>query len=532
LGLTNLYRSLDGFTTAANDEKQNWIGGYGNSSVGFQHPNHHPDQHSIAFDVNNPNHMWSGHDGGLSYTDNITNTNISTGFAWDDMNKGYNVTQFYVAAMKQNANDNVILGGAQDNGSPSFTTTASTIGASRDVSSGDGSYCFMGPNYAYVSTQYGSMFRLGYNTATGEPRNPYASGGVENGSWSVVTPDGIYGSDGTLFINPFTVDPNNEHRMFFLDNDYIWRNNSMKVIPDYNQVPTTSGWEKLTGLQAPSGEYFTAISYSTTPSDIVYYATSEPKLYKIEKAYDSVANLTGVDITSPLFPVGSYIKHIAVNPADANEIIVVMSNYNIDGTYLTQNGGTTWKSIEGNLKGTNDDGPSIRCAQMVNTNAGKIYFLGTSIGLFSTEDVSTSSTTWKQESPDGIGNTIVSYLISRSSDNRVLAATHGRGMFYGEPGLVSVEDESVKPSSFTLKQNYPNPFNPSTVIGFSLTKTSDVTLKVYDVLGKEVATLIDANKEAGNYNVEFNASKLASGVYIYRLRSDNLVESKKMVLLR
>jgi hypothetical protein len=87
-------------------------------------------------------------------------------------------------------------------------------------------------------------------------------------------------------------------------------------------------------------------------------------------------------------------------------------------------------------------------------------------------------------------------------------------------------------NSFELKQNYPNPFNPSTKISYSIANKSEVSLKVYDVLGKEVATLVNTTKDAGNYEVNFNASNLASGLYIYKLTAGNFVSTKKMMLLK
>jgi hypothetical protein len=88
------------------------------------------------------------------------------------------------------------------------------------------------------------------------------------------------------------------------------------------------------------------------------------------------------------------------------------------------------------------------------------------------------------------------------------------------------------PTVFALNQNYPNPFNPSTVIGYQLPVSGSVTLKVYDVVGREVATLVNETKSAGSYQVTFNASKLASGVYFYKLQSGSYTSVKKLVLMK
>ena len=97
-------------------------------------------------------------------------------------------------------------------------------------------------------------------------------------------------------------------------------------------------------------------------------------------------------------------------------------------------------------------------------------------------------------------------------------------------GISNVNNEV--PSSFDLKQNFPNPFNPTTNINFSLPKSGFVTLKVYDMIGKEVATLVNEVKTAGNYIVGFNAANLPSGAYFYRLESNSFVDTKKMMLIK
>jgi len=98
---------------------------------------------------------------------------------------------------------------------------------------------------------------------------------------------------------------------------------------------------------------------------------------------------------------------------------------------------------------------------------------------------------------------------------------------------VKVEDNNLDlPTEFALYQNYPNPFNPSTIISWQLPVTSDVQLKVYDVIGNEVAKLVDGHKEAGHHNVEFDASALPSGVYFYTLTTGDFISTKKMILLK
>ena len=97
--------------------------------------------------------------------------------------------------------------------------------------------------------------------------------------------------------------------------------------------------------------------------------------------------------------------------------------------------------------------------------------------------------------------------------------------------IESIGDYSL-PKDFELNQNYPNPFNPTTVINYSVPNTNMVTIKVFDQLGKQVATLVNEEKPAGNYSVNFNASKLSSGVYYYRMKAGSFVETKKLVLMK
>ncbi len=106
------------------------------------------------------------------------------------------------------------------------------------------------------------------------------------------------------------------------------------------------------------------------------------------------------------------------------------------------------------------------------------------------------------------------------------------GATWGISGTVGVENEDQIPTQYSLSQNYPNPFNPSTTIHFSLPSSDFVTLKVFDLLGNEVATLVNEEKYAGVYEVDFSASQLTSGVYFYTINAGSFVDTKKMILLR
>ncbi|MBK6913382.1 MAG: T9SS type A sorting domain-containing protein [Ignavibacteriales bacterium] len=104
--------------------------------------------------------------------------------------------------------------------------------------------------------------------------------------------------------------------------------------------------------------------------------------------------------------------------------------------------------------------------------------------------------------------------------------------FNGDFEYSNIIEIEIAPSAFSLAQNYPNPFNPSTNISYQLPAYGFVSLKVYDVLGNEVATLVNEEQKAGVYSINFNAQLLSSGVYYYQLKSGNNIQTKKMILTK
>ena len=122
-------------------------------------------------------------------------------------------------------------------------------------------------------------------------------------------------------------------------------------------------------------------------------------------------------------------------------------------------------------------------------------------------------------------------IATAETDYNVRSGLYKTGSGYISPKIQNTE-EQVKPTSYSLSQNYPNPFNPSTVIQYEIPKDGYVTLKIYDILGKEIKTLVNENKALGKYSIGFDASDLACGVYLYKIQAGSFISVKKMILLK
>lgn len=541
LGTTNLIRSTDGFSSLPDQDGEGvanaaqvdeyWIGGYAKSNDISQYINHHPDQHNLVFDPNNSKRAFSTHDGGISVTEDITAANVT----WTTKEQGYNVTQFYTVSIHPGANNKFIAGGTQDNGTPAFAyNLTGNHSASEDISSGDGSFLYLGNNYLITSSQNGFLLRF-----------DYAANGVEN--FSYISP---LNAQNQLFIHPFAVNPSNENIVAYPQDNFLWRNNQMNSLPrnTSNSNGTTTGWSQLSNVTiGNAGQIITALEYSTSnPSGRLYFGGSAtnsnpdlpPKIFRLDASLGTDGE---IDISIPGADAGAFLHDLAVNPENGDEVIAIFSNYGVKSIWHTNNAGTSWTSIGGNLDGEN--GPSVRAAVIAPTaNSGTHFFVGTSIGLFSTSSLNGNSTVWSQESEDKIAQSVIAALDYRQSDDVLAVGTHGRGLFLGGVGLgVNNENENTVENSrsFSLEQNYPNPFNPTTSIRFSLPANSTVSLTVFDISGRKVATILNnENMPQGNHIHSFDASNLASGTYLYRLEvasvngGPRFVENKTMTLIK
>lgn len=555
LGMTNLYRIRDiNRVTSVGTPAQKRdviIGGYAVNEQDFFYVDNsgqrdqHPDHHNIIFPdpENRPNYMVVANDGGLYSTFESLISRANGLIEWQNLNFGYNVTQFYHASVSPRVGQNQFMGGTQDNGTPFviLDLPAAATQSIGDVSSGDGSYSHFGREHVYTSSQNGvvNRFRLDqfFNTGvvdfTGYSYPRFYESQFANS-------ESIPGDGGREFIHPFEVDPVTHRTMYYpagslVDSvEYqVFRNTQIES----SESIAIASWEAMPDLAVRYRP--TALTATVEPQGRLLVATSGENR-------NELFIIDGADTDNPVIterPISPFyrgnIRQIAVNPDDANEFILVYSNYNVVSLLHTTDNGQSFVDIEGNLAGDAEFrgdvfGLSIRTATILPRNGRKIYLVGTSAGLYSTDILDGSDTEWVKEAPNLIGDVPVTWITSRPTDGKVLVATHGRGAFWGfaEEVITALEEQQLLPENISLAQNYPNPFNPTTTLSFSLPLASAVQLEVFNMQGQRVARLIDRQMPAGEHQQAFDASSLSSGVYIYRLRAAGQEISRKMTLIK
>jgi hypothetical protein len=320
----------------------------------------------------------------------------------------------------------------------------------------------------------------------------------------------------------------------------LWRNSNAP------NGTNTAGWTALTmtDVGQPSGwtRAVSCIGVSKANSpNVVYFGTTDGLVKRVDSANATTPTVT--DVTPPGLnggtAQGGFVRCVAVDPTNSNNALVAFGNYNFQSLWYTTNGGQTWTDVEGNLAGA--DGPSIRWASMFYAGNQFYVFLATSIGVLMTNELNGSSTVWVHAAASEIGNILIGYLDYREADRTLAVGTHARGVFTTQIPTGPTGVEETQPEVFVLRQNYPNPFNPSTKIEFKVQLSGFTTLKVYDILGREVRTLVSENLQPGRYEVTFDArqangeqaGELTSGVYLYRLTtSTGFSQTRKMLLMR
>ncbi|MGB5846869.1 MAG: T9SS type A sorting domain-containing protein, partial [Ignavibacteriaceae bacterium] len=279
----------------------------------------------------------------------------------------------------------------------------------------------------------------------------------------------------------------------------------------YRRLVTDDRWY-FVNSDIPDTNVF---SVCVNSNDIVFAGYINGFIYKSDDNGENwVESLSGVqDYTV------EYLKSVD------NYVFTILHNWNYPyqdsslGLYSYDNG-STWLDL--NVSGLGSHVNSI------NFYGGNIIVVGTdSNGVFVSYDFGQN---WISAS-SGLSDNVIKDIVLHP-DGHLLCGTEKEGIFIADLNPSNITDINNTSKTFSLYQNYPNPFNPTTKIKYSVPKSEIVQIKVYDILGRELQTILNDFKQAGAYEIKFDATGLPSGVYFYQIKAGNFVETKKMVLLR
>jgi len=509
-GGTNLYRSFVGLRDV---DLYHLIGGYPYS---FEEGVLHPDMHSLLFDPSNPERLLVATDGGIYSTDE---PRADTPY-WQQHYEGLGTSQVYDAKLDvTTSGDDFTIAGLQDNSS----YVAIDYSTWEVASGGDGMTTGFvdGKNLFVTSVQNGYMYFFGYDGS-----QFYYYGTATLNDNQTYFP----------FFTKFVIDPNSNNELYYASGADLLLLPSLLDIP-FNNVDN-SLWQQFQYVGELVGveNEISALAISSGSSPTLYIGTNNGMLLSIAAGEQSVFDVPTV-ITSPLFPSNGYLAHIEVDPHNEKNIIVVFSNYGVQSIFSTTNGGTSWQPVSGNLEQKLDGsgaGPSVRTVRILHTPTGIVYLAGTTSGLFSTYKLDGMNTVWTREAVTTIGVLIVESIDVRESDGRVIAATQGGGIFSGNYQSLGSASVSVL-RELVIEQNYPNPVSDLTTIRYTLPESGNATLALYDVMGKQVATLYEGMQEKGTHLFSFSPKSLSKGIsagmYFYSLRSGGATVTKMMEIV-
>ena len=459
----------------------------------------HSDIHDVVYHPSDPNIFYLACDGGVFRT-------TDGGQTFDGCNGGYQTIQFYNGFASSRRDSNFAIGGLQDN--HSIIYKGSQIW-SKFHFDGDGGWAAIDPRDDQVV--YATAQRL-FLVKSSDGGDTF---------FNIVPP----GRDirPAAFISPFVVGVDNPD-IIYGGRDIVYKsaNGGAFWLPTNGAVPVSGGSFGLSPLVM-------AISHQN--SDIVYLGAVP--LFGIPGPARVFRTTNGGtswdDITGPL--PDRFHGDMAIDPNDDATVYLTFSGFGSSHVYKTNDRGDTWQDINGALP----DVPTS--AVTVDPLFPDQIYVGNDIGVYASVD---GGETWEDFS-EGLPDAIISIDLSISNTNRKLrVATHGNGVY--ERQLIGkvptgIEDEAVVINEFSLSQNYPNPFNPTTNIRFRIAEFGFVELKIYDVGGRLVKTLVSENRAAGFHSAQWDASnqsgeKVASGTYFYKLQAGASVQIRKMIVMK
>jgi subtilisin-like proprotein convertase family protein len=359
----------------------------------------HADQHALTFRPNANNEAVIGCDGGVYYCSSLSTAETQDVFT--AMNRDYNVTQFYYGGYGQDDTNELILGGAQDNGTPFIANASAGVNTSVYVSGGDGAYSVIDKDGNYMIASYINGNHEYINL-------PYTG--------SKYTIDNNY--DEGDFINQASLDHN-------LDIMYSNGTNGSAAINRYILEGSSSVKSKLTNALLTDSPTAFKVSPHTLTSSTLLVGTETGKLLKLTNANNTNTSLVcWEDITDESSFVGS-ISAIEFGETE-NDIFVTFHNYGVRSIWYSSNGGASWVDKEG----SNLPDIPIKCI-LQNPLAKNEIIIGTELGVWVSKNFNEDAPAWSS-SYNGMRDVKVVDLDLRTSDNSVLASTHGRGFFTGK----------------------------------------------------------------------------------------------------
>jgi hypothetical protein len=516
IGGTNIFRSTDAFTTPNNFTQ---IGGY---KLGTTLPyfkiwdNHHPDCHDLLFYPSNPNKILSASDGGVRV---CMDANSASTAVWISLNNGYLSSQIYTVTLDPTMGSNWLLAGFQDNGNFISSNFKNPQQIWAFPFNGDGAYNYIAPNrdFYVMSIQEGRMAKFTLDN-NGLPI-----------AYNRIDPIGPSNED-YVFINPFVVDPNDNNILYLPAGKSLYRQSQLSTLPlPGNWDSISTGWFKfndtINTLNSGSASQYpaqiTAIAVSKNPANVVYIGTSNRDVFRIDNANTGSPSFIKI---SKSFMAG-YVSGIAIDPDDSKKVMVVYSNYATNTIFYSTSAGDTFKHTMGNLRkpATNYSGatPSVRCCAIVKTTEGrKKFYVGTSVGLYSTDTLyantvaSRDSTKWIQEGPTSIGTNVVVSIDKRESDGMVAIGTHGSGAFYSKQFYPLALQKPSSSFAFGNIDVYPNPSIGSCNISIMLEKNTNIHLYICDMLGRKKMSIVKQDMNVGVNSFAINTHALQNGQYI------------------